>query len=188
MDEARFISTFLFTDIEGSTRLWELEPTRMQHALAAHDRISRALVEKHGGRVVKTTGDGVCAVFDDPLHAIEATLDFQQTIADTTQTAGLELRARCGVHVGVAQHRDEDYFGSTLNRVARIMSAAHGGQVLLSQAAFDLLSGRLPQAVSLRDLGPVRLRDLAAPERLYQLEHASLRRDFPALRSLERTP
>jgi predicted ATPase/class 3 adenylate cyclase len=188
MEEARFISTFLFTDIEGSTRLWELEPTRMQQALAAHDRISRALVEKHGGRVIKTTGDGVCAVFDDPLLAVEATLDFQRTIGDTTQMAGLELRARCGIHVGVAQHRDEDYFGSTLNRAARIMGAAHGGQVLLSQAAFNLISGRLPQSVSLRDLGPVRLRDLAAPERLYQLEHPSLRHDFPALRSLERTP
>jgi class 3 adenylate cyclase len=188
MEESRFISTFLFTDIEGSTRLWELEPQRMQQALAAHDRISRVLVEKHGGRVIKTTGDGMCAVFDDPVRAVEATLDLQQTLADSTRTGGMELRARCGIHIGMAQHRDQDYFGSTLNRAARIMSAAHGGQVLLSQATFDLVSGRLPQSVSLRDLGPVRLRDLAAPERLYQLEHASLRHDFPALRSLERTP
>jgi predicted ATPase/class 3 adenylate cyclase len=188
MEEARFISTFLFTDIEGSTRLWELEPDRMQEALAAHDRISRAVVEKHRGRIVKTTGDGMCAVFDDPLRAVEATLDFQQAIADREQTAGLELRARCGIHVGAAQRRDEDYFGNTLNRAARIMGAAHGGQVLLSQATFDLMAGRLPQSITLRELGPVRLRDLAAPERLYQLEHASLRHDFPALRSLERTP
>ena len=188
MEEARFISTFLFTDIEGSTRLWELEPARMQPALAAHDRVARAAVEAHCGRVIKTTGDGICAVFDDPLQAVEATLEFQQSIADRTRTGGMELRARCGIHIGMAQHRNQDYFGSTLNRAARIMSAAHGGQVLLSQATFDLVSGRLPQSVSLRDLGPVRLRDLAAPERLYQLEHASLRHDFPALRSLERTP
>ena len=188
MDEARFISTFLFTDIEGSTRLWELEPARMQRALAAHDHVARAVVETRGGRVIKMTGDGMCAVFDDPLGAIEATFDFQQAIANKTQTDGLELRARCGIHVGVAQHRDDDYFGSTLNRAARIMSAAHGGQVLLSQATVDLVSGRLPETFSLRDLGPVRLKDLASPERLYQLQHSSLRHDFPALRSLERTP
>jgi len=188
MEEARFISTFLFTDIEGSTRLWEREPARMQQALAMHDQLARAVVEQHGGRVVKTTGDGMCAVFDDPLRALEATLGFQQAIADPARTAGLELRARCGVHVGVAQHRDQDYFGSTLNRAARIMNVAHGGQVLLSQAACDLLAGRLPRTINLRDLGAVRLRDLAAPERLYQLEHPSLRHDFPALRSLERTP
>jgi len=86
MEEARFISTFLFTDIEGSTRLWELEPARMQPALAAHDRVARAAVEAHGGRVIKTTGDGICAVFDDPLQAVEATLEFQQSIADRTRT------------------------------------------------------------------------------------------------------
>ena len=188
MDKAGVLSTFLFTDIEGSTRLWEHEPTRMQHALAAHDRVARAVVEKRGGRIVKMTGDGMCAVFDDPLQAVEATLDFQQAVADKTQTEDLELRTRCGIHVGVAQHRDEDYFGNTLNRAARIMNAAHGGQVLLSQAAVDLVRGRLPDLISLRELGLVRLRDLAGPERLYQLQHPSLRHDFPALRSLELTP
>ena len=188
MEEARFISTFLFTDIEGSTRLWELEPASMQRALAAHDAVGRDVVEKRGGRVIKMTGDGMCAIFDDPLRAVEATLDFQQAMADKSRTADLELRVRCGIHVGVAQRRDEDYFGGTLNRAARIMSAAHGGQVLLSQATFDLLSGRLPDSISLRELGPVRLRDLSAAERLYQLVHPSLRHDFPALRSLEHTP
>jgi predicted ATPase/class 3 adenylate cyclase len=188
MDESRFISTFLFTDIEGSTRLWEVEPARMQRALAAHDHVARFVVETRGGRIVKMTGDGMCAIFDDPLHAVEATLDFQQAIADKAQTADLELRARCGIHVGAAQHRDEDYFGNTVNRAARIMSAAHGGQVLLSQATADLVTDRLPKSVSLRELGPVRLKDLAGPERLYQLQHPSLRREFPALRSLERTP
>ena len=188
MDEAGSISTFLFTDIEGSTRLWEHEPTRMHQALAAHDHAARVVVEKHGGRIVKMTGDGMCAVFDDPLHAVEATLGFQQAVADKTQTEGLELRARCGIHVGLAQRRDDDYFGNTVNRAARIMSAAHGGQVLLSQAVVDLVRGRLPELISLRELGPVRLRDLASPERLYQLQHPSLRHDFPALRSLELTP
>ena len=188
MDKAGFVLTFLFTDIEGSTRLWEQDPMRMQRALAAHDHVGRAAVEKHGGHIVKMTGDGMCAIFDDPLHAIEATLDFQQAVADETHTEGLELRARCGIHVGLAQRRDEDYFGSTVNRAARIMSAAHGGQVLLSQAAVDLVRDRLPDLISVRDLGLVRLRDLASPERLYQLQHRSLRDNFPALRSLELTP
>ncbi len=188
MDKAGFVSTFLFTDIEGSTRLWEHEPMRMPKALAAHDQVARVVVERRGGHIVKMTGDGMCAVFDDPLQAVEATLDFQQAVADIAQTEGLELRARCGIYVGLAQRRDEDYFGNTLNRAARIMSAAHGGQVLLSQAAVELVRDRLPTLISLRDLGLVRLRDLASPERLYQVQHPSLRRDFPALRSLELTP
>ena len=188
MDKAAFVSTFLFTDIEGSTRLWEREPARMQPALAAHDRIARAVVEKHHGQIVKMTGDGMCAVFADPRAAVETTLEFQQALADATQTEGLELRARCGIHVGVAQRRDEDYFGNTLNRAARIMSAAHGGQVLLSQAAVEVMGDRLPKSISLCDLGPVRLRDLASSEHLYQLQHPSLRVDFPALRSLALTP
>ena len=188
MDKVGSLSTFLFTDLEGSTRLWEREPVRMQHALAAHDRIARYVVEKRGGHIVKMTGDGMCAVFDDPLRAVETTLEFQQAVAGLKQTQGVELRARCGIHVGLAQRRDEDYFGNTLNRAARIMSAAHGEQVLLSQAAAELLRDRLPDWASLRDLGLVRLKDLASSERLYQLQHASLRRDFPALRSLEGTP
>src|SRR6185436_14974647 len=174
MDNGGSLSTFLFTDIEGSTRLWELEPTRMQQALAAHDRIARLVVEKRGGHIVKMTGDGMCAVFDDPLRAVETTLEFQQAVAGLKKTEGVELRARCGIHVGLAQRRDEDYFGNTLNRAARIMSAAHGEPVLLSQAAAELLRDRLPDLISLRDLGLVRLKDLASSERLYQLQHSSL--------------
>jgi predicted ATPase/class 3 adenylate cyclase len=188
MDEPGSVSTFVFTDIEGSSRLWEREPARMQRALAMHDHLGRGCVEKHGGHVIKMTGDGMCAVFADPLGAIDATLAFQQALARPPGEDGLELRARCGIHVGIAERRDDDYFGNTLNRTARIMSAAHGGQVLLSQAVVDLVRGRLPEAISLRELGLVKLRDLASPERLYQLQHPSLRRDFPALRSLEATP
>ena len=91
MEEARFISTFLFTDIEGSTRLWELEPARMQQALATHDHVARTVVEQHGGRVVKTTGDGMCAVFDDPLRAVEATIAFQRS---EERRVGKECRSR----------------------------------------------------------------------------------------------
>ena len=100
----------------------------------------------------------------------------------------MTLRVRCGLHAGVVERRDNDYFGSAVNRAARIMGTAHGGQIVLSQAVVDRVVGRLPQAVSLRDLGVVRLRDLTHPEQVYQVVHPQLRRDFPALRSLEATP
>ena len=95
---------------------------------------------------------------------------------------------RCGLHRGAVERRDNDYFGPPVNRTARIMSAAHGGQILLSQAVVDSLGSRLPADVTLRDLGSVRLKDLAAPEHVYQIVHPQLRQDFPALRSLEATP
>ena len=188
MDDANSVATFLFTDIEGSSRLWEREPARMQAALARHDALARAAVVGQGGSIVKMTGDGMCAVFQDPRGAIDATLVFLRGLAEPMASDDLALQARCGIHVGAAQWRDNDYFGQTLNRAARIMGAAHGGQVLLSQAVVDLVRGRLPDALSLRDLGFVRLRDLASPERLYQVLHPALRQDFPALRSLEAAP
>jgi predicted ATPase/class 3 adenylate cyclase len=182
------VITFLFTDIEGSTRLWEQQPERMRPALALHDAIARAAVQGHRGTVVKTAGDGVHATFDDPLDAISATLELQQALDDPSATGGIAFRVRCGVHVGVDERRDNDFFGPAVNRAARIMSVAHGGQVLLSEAVAILVRGRLPSAVTLRDLGPVRLRDLASPERVYQVIHPQLRQVFPALRSLETTP
>jgi predicted ATPase/class 3 adenylate cyclase/predicted negative regulator of RcsB-dependent stress response len=181
-------ATFLFTDIEGSTRLWEREPERMQRALARHDAHVRTAIVSHRGSVVKMTGDGVCAAFDDALDALVAALRLQRVLADPDATEGIALRVRSGLHWGVVERRDHDYFGSAVNRAARIMGAAHGGQVLLSQAVVDRVRDRLPTEVSLRDLGTVRLRDLARPERVCQVLHPELRRDFPALRSLEATP
>ena len=179
---------FLFTDIEGSTALWEQDGTRMSQALAAHDALARSAVECSHGTIVKMTGDGLHAVFDDALDALAATLDMQQELADPTATCGVALRVRCGLHAGIVERRDNDYFGSPVNRAARIMSAAHGGQVLLSQALVDWVREVLPAAVSLRDLGNVRLKDLATPEHVYQVVHPQLRQEFPALRSLEATP
>ena len=179
--------TFLFTDIEGSTRLWEEEPERMRPALARHDAISRAAVESHRGLLVKSTGDGIHAAFDDPLDALAAAVHLQQALIDPATTNGVPLRLRCGLHAGVVERRDNDYFGSPVNRAARIMSVAHGGQVLVSQAVVDSVQ-ELPAAVSLRDLGQVRLKDLSTPERVYQVVHPQLRQEFPALRSLEATP
>jgi predicted ATPase/class 3 adenylate cyclase len=181
-------TTFLFTDVEGSTRLWEQDPERMRPALARHDAIARAAVEAHGGRVVKMTGDGMHAVFPEPHAALRAALALQQALADPAATGGLALRVRCGLHAGSGESRDDDYFGPAVNRAARIMGAAHGGQVLLSQAVAARVADGLPPEASLRDLGSVRLRDLSSPERVYQLVHPRLRRDFPALRSLEATP
>ena len=180
--------TFLFTDIEGSSRLWEEQPGRMRQALARHDVILRSAIERNRGTVVKTTGDGVHAAFGNPHDAVAAAVEFQRVLANPGSTGGLALGVRCGVHAGVVESRDGDFFGSAVNRTARIMDAAHGGQVLVSQAAADLTSDRLPDGVSLRDLGAVRLRDLFGTERVYQVAHADLREDFPALRSLEVTP
>jgi predicted ATPase/class 3 adenylate cyclase len=181
---------FLFTDIEGSTRLWEQQPERMRAALAAHDALARDAVAAHGGRLVKTTGDGLHAVFADALHGLAAVLALQRAIAEPAATAGLPLAVRCGLHAsdGGDQARDNDYYGRAVNRAARIMAVAHGGQVLLSAAVAQAVAGRLPAGVALRELGEVRLRDLQQPERLFQLLAPPLRSDFPALRALAETP
>ncbi len=160
----------------------------MQPALARHDLLCRAAVEAGNGTVVKMVGDGMCAVFDDPSDALRATIALQSALVEPMAPNGISLRVRCGLHVGAAERRDNDYFGSVVNRAARIMNAAHGGQVLLSQAVADLVTNRLPDGVELRDLGSVRLRDLANPERVYQVVHPELRQSFPALRSLEAIP
>ena len=160
----------------------------MRAALSRHDALCRDAVGTHRGTIVKTTGDGIYATFDDPVDALRATIALQSALADPEATAGVALRVRCGMHAGAVERRDDDFFGSVVNRAARIMSAAHGGQVLLSQAVAELAGDRLPPGVELLDLGLVRLRDLASPERVYQVVHPDLRRAFPALRSLEATP
>ena len=183
------VVTFLFTDIEGSTALWEQGAERMGQAMARHDALTRAAVETQRGVVVKTTGDGVHAAFDDPLDALAATLKLQQALANPEATHGIMLAVRCGVHAGVVERRDHDFFGTAVNRAARIMSAAHGGQVLVSQAVATLVNDRLiPGGFTLRDLGVARLRDLTSVEHVFQLLHPQLRADFPALRTLEATP
>ena len=122
------ILVFLFTDIEGSSRLWEDQPEQMREALACHDVILRSTVERNRGVVVKATGDGLHAAFRDPRDAVAAAVEVQCALADPGSTRGLALHVRCGLHAGVIESRDGDFFGSAVNRAARIMSAAHGGR------------------------------------------------------------
>ena len=188
METSADVNVFLFTDIEGSTSAWEKEHDRMAKAVALHDAILRNEIESRNGRVIKTTGDGVYAMFADPLEAVEAVVAFQLALVDPASTAGMPIRVRCGLHAGVAVERDGDYFGTTINRTARIMGVGHGGQVLLSEAVVDLVRDALPAELSLRELGAVRLKDLAAPELVSQLVHPALPHEFPPLRSLEALP
>ena len=182
------IVTFLFTDIVGSTRLWDRAPHQMRAAMEHHDALGRAAIENNHGSVVKLTGDGFHAAFDDPLDALTASLAFQHALADLSATSGLGLEARCGMHAGPVERRDDDYFGPAVNHAQRIMAAAHGGQILLSQAVASLVEDRLPAGVTLRDLGTVRLRDLTYAKHVFQVVDPRLRQEFPALRSLEAPP
>ncbi|MFO1327221.1 MAG: tetratricopeptide repeat protein [Rubrivivax sp.] len=188
MSDSGPIATFVFTDIEGSTRLWERDAARMGDALARHDTLTRDAVHAHRGRIVKSTGDGVHAVFDDALDAVHAVLQLQRALAAPVPDGALALQVRCGLHCGPYEARDGDFYGPVLNRAARVMGVAHGGQTLLTQAVADRVSPRLPPDASLLDLGRARLRDLEQPEHLYQLQHAGLRATFPPLRALEATP
>ena len=180
--------TFLFTDIEGSTSLWEQDSARMRVVLSCHDTLARQTVEGCSGSIVKMTGDGMHAVFANPADAMRAAVDFQLALADPERTGGMALRVRCGLHAGMVEQRDNDYFGNSVNRAARIMDAAHGGQIIASKAIVDLVGNELPRDVLVRELGSVRLRGLADREHVYQILHTALRRDFPALRGLESTP
>jgi predicted ATPase/class 3 adenylate cyclase len=177
--------TFLFTDIEGSTKLWESHPDVMQTALARHDEILRGTTEQHGGYVFKTVGDAFCAAFQTAPDALEAALEIQRRLLSFEWEQTGPLRVRMALHIGAAEERDGDYFGPPVNRVARLLSAAHGGQVLLSLPAQELVRDQLPAGTTLRDLGEHRLKDLFRPERVFQLVSPDLPSEFPPLRTLE---
>jgi predicted ATPase/class 3 adenylate cyclase len=168
------VVTFLFTDVEGSTRRWEADAEAMRAALAAHDEVLRSAIKSHDGFLFKHTGDGVCAAFASPRSAVDAAVAAQR---------GLELPVRMGVATGEAELRGADYFGAVLNRAARVMAAGHGGQVLLAESTAGLLTG-----VDLLDLGPRRLRDLPTPVQVFQVKAEGLRTDFPPLRALDASP
>ena len=177
--------TFLFTDIEGSTRLWEAHPDAMRSALARHDALLRQAVEDNHGYVVKTTGDGIHAAFATAPEALAAVLAAQRVLQAEGWEAQAPLSVRMGLHTGIAESRDGDYYGGVLNRAARLMAAGHGGQALLSAATQELVRDHLPDGARLRDLGRHRLKDLGRPEEVFQLLHPDLPADFPPLRSLD---
>src|SRR6202043_3260254 len=166
--------TFFFTDVEGSTRRREADANGMRAALAAHDEVLRAAIEAHGGFMFKHTGDGVCAAFASPRSAVDAAVAAQRA---------LDLPVRMGLATGEAELREGDYFGAVLNRVARLMAAGHGGQILLAESTAGLLSG-----VDLVDLGPRRLRDVPTPVGVFQVNAPGLPEDFPPLRALDTSP
>jgi predicted ATPase/class 3 adenylate cyclase len=180
--------TFLFTDVEGSTRLWEQYPRAMQTALERHDVLLRTAIGDASGDVVKTTGDGLMAVFDSPGAAVSAAIAAQRALLRETWPAACAIRVRMGIHSGEAEARGGDFFGPAVNRAARIMAVGHGGQVLLSGATVELLAGGLPATASLRDLGEHRLKDLGRPEHLFQLADRDLPSEFPPLATLDRRP
>jgi predicted ATPase/class 3 adenylate cyclase len=180
--------TFLFSDIEGSTERWERHRDAMAVAVARHDALLRESLEAHGAYVFKTMGDAFCAAFARPEDAIAAALEAQRALVGEDFSPVDGVRVRMALHTGSASEREGDYFGPAVNRVARLLTIGHGGQVLVSGTAADLLQGAMPPQSSLRDLGAQRLKDLARPEQVYQLVTSDLPQSFPALRSLDQLP
>ncbi|HEY8297152.1 MAG TPA: adenylate/guanylate cyclase domain-containing protein [Candidatus Baltobacteraceae bacterium] len=179
---------FLFSDIEGSTARWEAGRDAMQSAVHRHDTLMRSAIEAHRGYVFKTVGDAFCATFARARDALEAALYAQRTLAAVDWSAVKGLRVRMAIHVGDADERSGDYFGPAVNRVARLLATGHGGQVLLSAIAAELIEGTLEPEIALRPLGVFRLKDLTTPERVYQLIAPGLQSEFKALRSLDAVP
>ena len=180
--------TFLFTDIEGSTALWEAQPDAMRLALARHDRLLQQIIHDAGGVVFKTLGDGFCAAFAVASDAVSAALAIQTGLIGQAGEPDIPLRVRVAVHTGAAEYRNDDYFGPPLNRVARLLAAGWGGQVLLSASTHELIRDNPPPASGLLDLGQHGLKDLARPEHIYQLIHPDLPAEFAPLRSRENLP
>jgi predicted ATPase/class 3 adenylate cyclase len=179
--------TFLLTDIEGSTRLWETVPDAMEVALGQHNRLVTAVIEQHRGVVVTSRGEGdsFFAVFPSAVSAVEAAGACQRGLKGEAWPAGVVLRVRMGLHTGEAHVQEGDYVDhAPINRCARVKAAAHGGQVLLTKTTHDLVGGGLGSGFGLKRLGEFRLRDLSEPELIYQLTHADLPLDFPPLNTI----
>jgi predicted ATPase/class 3 adenylate cyclase len=177
--------TFLFTDIEGSTRLLQALGPRYRDVLERHAAILREALAAHAGVEISTEGDSFFAVFGSAPRAVAATVVAQRALASEPWPEGSRVRVRMGLHTGEGQRGGADYVGIDVHRAARVAAAGHGGQVLLSAATESLVADSLPEGVSLRDLGVHRLKDLEQPERLAQLVIPGLEQTFPALRSLE---
>ena len=180
--------TLIFTDIEGSTRQWESHPEAMRDALRRHDDLLRTAISQHRGYVFKTIGDAFCAAFGDADDAVAAVLAMQLALAAESWPDGIELKVRAALNTGEAEFRDNDYFGQCLNRVARMLAAAHGGQTIISGTTEALVTKPLPLGATVQDLGEHRLRDLLRAEHIFQLNHPSLPSHFAELKSLQSVP
>jgi predicted ATPase len=165
--------------------MWERSPQAMQTALARHDEIIRGATEQHGGYVFKTVGDAFCCAFPTAPDALEAALEAQRLVLKERWAESDPLRVRMALHMGAAEERDGDYFGPPVNRVARLLSAAHGGQVLLSAATHEMVRDQLPAGMNLAELGEHRLKDLFRPESVFQVVSPDLPSEFPPLRTLD---
>ncbi|MBV8163519.1 MAG: adenylate/guanylate cyclase domain-containing protein [Candidatus Eremiobacteraeota bacterium] len=179
---------FLFSDIEGSTQRWETAREAMQRAVERHETLIRAAVERYNGCVFKTVGDAFCCSFRSTREALGAALSIQGALGAENFDAVGGLAVRIGVHAGVAQERDGDYFGPALNRVARLMSIGHGGQILLSNAAYELVKDDPPPETTFNDLGSHQLKDLHKPERVWQAAAGGTAQAHPPLRSVASFP
>ncbi|MDX1436533.1 MAG: adenylate/guanylate cyclase domain-containing protein [Anaerolineales bacterium] len=176
--------TFLFTDLENSTGLWQQAPAAMQDALARHDAITQAAVKDHNGRIVKTTGDGLHAVFDSAADGVTAAIAMQLALVGQDWPAETgPLKVRIGLHTGESQERAGDFYGPAVNTAARVMDLGHGGQILLSEVTVLLLRGQGLADITFRDLGAHQLKGVPDPERIFQLDHPDLAHDFQPLRS-----
>lgn len=178
--------TFVFTDIEGSTYLWEHQREAMQHAFDRQEALVRAAMAAHGGYVYKMIGDAFQVAFSTAERALAAVLSAQRALhAEQWGNTIGELRVRMAVHAGVTEERGDDYVGPALNRVARLLSTGYGGQVLVSQAVYDLVRENIPGGINLRYLGEYHLKDLVQPEHVFQLEADGLPATFPPLKALD---
>ncbi|HUG15932.1 MAG TPA: tetratricopeptide repeat protein [Thermomicrobiales bacterium] len=178
------VVTFLFTDIQGSTKLWESYPADMAVALARHDAIMREAIGAHHGHVFKTVGDAFCAAFPSASDGLRAAVAAQRALHAESWPTPIPIRVRMGLHTGEPEQRDNDYFGQPLNRVARLLAVGHGGQTLLSGETEQRLStDDLPGGLTLRDMGELRLKDLARRERVYQAVVPGLPAVFPKLKT-----
>jgi class 3 adenylate cyclase len=177
--------TLLFTDIEGSTRFWEEAPEVMSTALTRHDELVRAAIGGSSGYVFKALGDGFCATFTSAGDALRAATEIQSAINAEPWADPVRLKVRIGLHTGECEERDGSYFGAAVNRTGRLMSTAHGGQIVLSGLTAQLVRDSLPTGAELRDLGRHRLKDLGQPEAIYEFDPPGASADFPPLRSLD---
>lgn len=179
--------TFLFTDVQDSTKLWEQNPDAMDTALEKHDAFLLKAIEECNGSIVKPTGDGFHAVFATAQDALAAALAAQRLLHED-DWGDVLIKVRMGLHTGTAQERAGDYFGSTTNRAARLMSAGYGGQILISESTRELIHDRLPAEVELLDLGKHRLKDLTRPEHIFQVAAPDLPNEFPPLKTVDYRP